>query len=201
MGSEIALPSLMPIRCRQGDFLKASQRENVEFVRGSSIISKLGAAGSPVAAVMNSVFFMLGISMAGFALGLYRSVSRNAAGRAGAAALFLGGIFMFLTGVFPCDPDCINVSYSGTMHDAVSILPVLFGILSMVLFGIGVEGSPLGKYRTHLFAAASLSVIIGYFYMAVDGPLPGLIQRGAVAVPLGTVVIGSLVVMKGTKRK
>ena len=41
MGSEIALPSLMPIRCRQGDFLKASRRENVEFVRGSSSFARL----------------------------------------------------------------------------------------------------------------------------------------------------------------
>ncbi|MBS3053982.1 MAG: hypothetical protein J4431_00395, partial [Candidatus Aenigmarchaeota archaeon] len=39
MGSETALPSLMPIRCRQGGFLKASQGK--EFVRGSSSFARL----------------------------------------------------------------------------------------------------------------------------------------------------------------
>ncbi|MBI4019150.1 MAG: DUF998 domain-containing protein [Candidatus Aenigmarchaeota archaeon] len=166
------------------------------YDHASNAISELGAKGSPVAAVMNSVFFMLGLSIAGFGAGLFRNVAKNHADKAGAVALVLSGAFTFLLGVFPCDVGCVNTTNTGLTHNAINMMPVIFGIIAMFLFYAGIKGSEIGKYSLYLLLSALLSVIFGYLYLTNSGALAGLLQRLAVFMPLAAMAAGSLILLK-----
>ena len=92
-------------------------------------ISELGEVGVTNAIVFNIAgFLLLGLLMIAFAFGLQRGISEGKGSKIGPTLIAVSGAGWVGAAFFHCDPGCVNVSFTGIMHDLTAIIP-LFGML------------------------------------------------------------------------
>jgi hypothetical membrane protein len=106
-------------------------------------ISELGATGAPYAMVFNvlgpGIFGLLSVL---FALGLWRALKGGPLAFAAAALVTIAGIAGILEGVFPCDPGCIPVTMTGSLHLTLGLVPLLGMLGAMEIFAFIVRKDP-----------------------------------------------------------
>ncbi|MBI2578321.1 MAG: DUF998 domain-containing protein [Candidatus Aenigmarchaeota archaeon] len=160
----------------------------------SNVISDLGAAGSPVRDFMNIFGFMLyGISIVVFAAGVYKLRGKSLLGKTISVFFLLGGISMFLIGVFPSDAPCREgprfcpaPTSAAEMHNIATYSTFLFMFPAFILLVIDTRNEKTMRY--YFAVAGALGLIIAYFgytWLTVDSYekslTAGLMQRATLA--------------------
>ena len=156
------------------------------YDHANRVISDLGAAGSPVQLFMNVFGFMLlGIFIIAFSAGVY-GIRKGAFGKLASVLFALGGLAMFLIGVFPGDAPCGEgprfcppLTSTAEMHNIATYITFVFLFPAFILL---VADTRNEKSMRYYFAVAGvLGVIIAYFayawIVASDGVLTGIKQR------------------------
>jgi len=92
---------------------------------------------------------------------------------------------LILTGVFPCDENCFNVSFAGGIHDFVSMVPVIaFSVGAIVLAFNFRKDFELKKFAFYTLTTGILTALIGLVFVFVQTEFAGAMQRLLIAVPL-----------------
>lgn len=93
--------------------------EGYDPIRDS--MSELGGVESPYGPLMNVAGFMaLGVSILAFAAAYQLLLPRGRWKAAATGLLVVADAFMVAVGFFPCDPGCVDVTRTGTLHSITS---------------------------------------------------------------------------------
>jgi hypothetical membrane protein len=148
-------------------------------------MSELGATGAPYALVMNTLgFFLLGILMVGFAVGLHYGIRQGS--EVGPLLIATSGIFIILTGIFSCDPGCVNSTIIGELHDAFAMtIGVAFAIAPFAIAQRLYEDKRWKNYFWFTLAIGVLSAFfgMGFIFIKLSGWM-GAVQRLSMAIPM-----------------
>jgi hypothetical membrane protein len=108
----------------------------------SQSMSELGATGAPHAVIINTLSFpLLGLFFFIFAFTVHRSIEKNKASLIGPCLVVLSGFSLVMTGIFQCDPGCVDVSWRGRTHS-------VFATIAAVSFSLGRYLLPSGSGQT-----------------------------------------------------
>jgi len=162
-------------------------------------ISELGAVDSPVKDLMNIFgFFLVGLFMIAFAIGLYRTIGTNWSGKTGSILILISGILFSSIAFFPCDPGCFNESETGDLHNLTSDSALPLGGIGFIfiLFSLKSDRS-WGKYLPLIVLLIILAFVLGLTYPELDATVyGGLVQRLAIGIPFSFMLISSLYLYK-----
>lgn len=152
-------------------------------------ISQLGVAGEPNAIVMRAVTSILGVSIIMFAFGLHLGVNRKkdwGVGSIGPLLVLVAGICMVAGGIFPCDPGCVPVSFSGTVHETVSNVGFPAMIIAPFATAVQLRNRKTWRRYSHCSIAAGIvaTVLVPVYVLEVFVNWNGAIQRIILAVLL-----------------
>ncbi|MFW9821157.1 MAG: DUF998 domain-containing protein [Candidatus Thorarchaeota archaeon] len=160
----------------------------------STGMSEIGAVDSPFKNIMNYFgFSLLGFFIGIFSIGFKIYFKKNLQLTIAFILLIIGGIFMFLVGFFPCDPQCIDVSITGKIHSLTSTIPAILIPAAAML-----SAYPISRFWGNKWGYMSL--FLGVLSLA-SGPImfievltsySGLIQRLGFALSLLWIFIISL---------
>ena len=145
--------------------------------------------------LMTLDFFMFGLSIVAFALGLFRALKRHTF--VGTFLLLVVGGGIFASGLYPTDLKGAAVTDAGTIHNNLFLLVFLTFLIAypFVAFALGKEGglrgSAIGLALLPFAVLALLVVFIGFGSDPGD-PLyagAGLIQRLLIIVAFGWMTV------------
>jgi len=143
-------------------------------------VSELGAMGAPNAIIMNVAgFFLLGMLIVAFAFGLHFGVNEGKGSRTGPVFLAVSGAGFVAVGLFPCDPGCMNVSFSGLMHVVSARITWIGLILALLFIAQRFKSDPEWKgYRLYTLATALIVLIVAVMldFIGIEGWM-GALQR------------------------
>ena len=134
----------------------------------NQVISDLGAVDSPVKDFMNFAGFMLfGLSVMAFAVGVYK-IRKTNLGKIISALFFIGGLSMFLVGVFPSDAPCPQgprfcpppTATSG-LHELATVGQFPFLFAAFILLVVDTRNEKSMKY--YFAVAGVMGLLIAYF--------------------------------------
>ncbi len=157
-------------------------------------MSEIGAVDSPFRDIMNYLgFSLLGISMIlfsfGFKLYFKNSIQLNIA----FVLSVIGGIFMFLVGFFPCDPQCKDVTVTGQLHSITSTFPAIFIPLAAMVLSYPISKEWGSNFGVGSFFLGILSLSTGpLMFIESLNACTGLIQRAGITLSLLWIFIISL---------
>jgi hypothetical membrane protein len=150
-------------------------------------MSELGAVDAQYAIVMNTLGFpLLGLFFMLFAVGVNRGISGGEGTRVGPFLMIISGVFLILTGVFPCDSGCIDVTVIGGLHSlfatlaALTMIPVPLAIVLRIYDDL--------TWRRYVWFSWMTTIITGllsllYVFETLES-LTGLLQRLSMGLPL-----------------
>lgn len=150
-------------------------------------MSELGATGAPFALAMNLVgFIALGCCIILSALGLHQVINKGNGSKGSPVLLVFSGIGFIMTGIFPCDPDCITVSLIGILHGYAALLAQMALILAILPFAFRVKNvKGWGNYTQFSLAMFFLSLLLAALYKSfLFEEQTGLFQRLSFGMPL-----------------
>jgi hypothetical membrane protein len=143
-------------------------------------MSELGEAGSQNAVVMNTLGTpLLGASIILFALALKIGLEKIRATQYGSIVVLIGGICLVLGGIFPCDPGCIPVTFTGKMHKTVANI----GFTGIILapFFLANHFKKIISWKRYWLPTLSVGIITAFlvpiFLWGVFNQWNGAIQR------------------------
>lgn len=147
-------------------------------------MSELGAVDAPYAIVMNTAgLSTLGLLIIAFAIALNRGISDE---KIGPTLVGASGAALVMTGIFPCDPGCVNVSIVGTLHSIFAIVAAFAMILALLPISQRLkkdkqwQGYAIYSLIT-LVVALSVSAVYGF---NIFEPWNGALQRASMGVLL-----------------
>jgi hypothetical membrane protein len=159
-------------------------------------MSELGGVESPYMILMNIAGFMgVGLAMILVSHPLYDVARKNTPLKISALSLAISGLFMIIVGFFPCDPQCIDVTFTGKMHTLTSMFPAIFLPTAAILAGVGFMNQ---KKKSNTWAIASIALGISSFAAGTAMSFPqlshltGLFQRLGIGFGLAWVALISL---------
>jgi hypothetical membrane protein len=122
-------------------------------------MSELGAVDSPYALMMNTAGLpLLGIMVMAFAIGLRRGLRKSRSARFGTFFVALAGGAIVMTGMFPCDSGCINVTGIRIAH---RVFATISGIaLVLAPFTLIPAISDDNRWRKYAFFSLIVGVIV-----------------------------------------
>ena len=157
-------------------------------------ISELGADASPVALEMNIFgFIFLGTFVSLFSIGLYRTLGKTSQGKIGAILVLIAGLSLMSIAFFPCDIRCENISIKGIFHDILSTISILSFIVASFLLA---DLFRKNRKICYLLILLSILTIASSFFWFFDTTYPGLTQRITISIPLLTMSIASLYILR-----
>lgn len=158
-------------------------------------MSELGEVGSPNAILMNIAgFIVLGLFIIAFSFGLHRGIDKSKESKIGSALLVLAGISLVLVGFFPCDPGCVNISFTSKMHEIFATIPAVATIVAILLFTNSFKQDSRWKdYWIFTLLIGIVALIVSPLSMLnLFGGLGGLLQRIGMMLPLFWMEITSI---------
>jgi len=159
----------------------------VPYNHVTQYMSEFGAAGAPFALAMNLVgFIALGCCIILSAFGLHQGINKGNGSKGGPVLLVFSGIGFIMTGIFPCDPNCITVSLIGTLHGYAALLAQMALILAVLPFSFrGKIVKGWGNYTRFSLAMFLLSLFLAVLYKSfLFEDYTGLLQRLSFGMPL-----------------
>jgi len=168
----------------------------------SQSMSELGASDVPYALIINTLGFpLLGIFMIAFALGIDRGISSNKASRVGPALIVLSGVSLIMTGIFPCDPGCIDVTWVGVTHSIFATVAAISFAIAPVLVAIRQwSDSRWRSYTTFSWITAVITLLLSMLYsLDIFESQDGLFQRLSMGLPLIWMEITSIKLLRVTR--
>lgn len=150
-------------------------------------MSELGSVGAPHAVVMNTVGFpLLGILLMTFALGLYRGLRNGKSAGIGCTLVALSGGAVLMTGIFPCDAGCVDVTKIGTTHSVfatISALTMMFAPLA-VLPALGSDSRWRNYALFSLIIGIAVAISSALYGFTVFQAWEGVMQRLSMGIAL-----------------
>ena len=145
----------------------------------SQLMSELGEVGAPNAVIMNLATAILGISILMFAFGLHYGLTSGKRWKAGPILMMVAGICMVAGGIFPCDPGCVPVSFTGTVHFIASTIGFPAVIFAPFALSQQFKNDKLWQgYRLYSIVTGAFTVIlVPLFISEVFVVWNGAIQR------------------------
>ncbi len=150
-------------------------------------MSELGATNAPHAFFMNTLGLpVLGLSMIAFAYGLHQGISDARGSKIGPTLISVSGTALVMTGIFRCDPGCIDTSIIGVTHSIFATIAALSMILAPLTLSPRLKRDTRWKsYLDYTLATAFLSAAISLTYgLNLFESWKGTLQRISMAVPL-----------------
>ena len=150
-------------------------------------ISELGASGAPNAIIMNTVGEpLLGLLMIAFAFGLHQGIGKGKGSKIGPALVAVGGAGLIAQGIFPWDPGCVNVSFTGVMHVVTARVHHIATILAPLVISLRLKKDSLWQgYRLYSVATSIAGAIVYLLLLfMVFESWNGALQRTLVGVQL-----------------
>ncbi|WP_455278073.1 DUF998 domain-containing protein [[Eubacterium] cellulosolvens] len=150
-------------------------------------MSELGEVGSQNAMVMNIAGLgLLGILMIVFSFSLRHGLTKGMDSKFGSIFVAVAGASLVGTAFFPCDPGCVNESFSGKMHDIFASIPAVAIILALILISNSMRADILWqKYWTYTLATGILTILCSFLLIfSVFEDWSGLVQRFGMGIPL-----------------
>jgi hypothetical membrane protein len=139
--------------------------------------SRLGERGSPHALLFNTVhFYVAGLLLIGFAVGLYIALERAPGGKLAAGLVALGGMALTLSGFFTLDPTSTDAS---AIHDRLAI-PFFVGMpCAALVIGLALRTASSGAVLPSVSTGIGilLLVLVVTFIARMDTIPDGLFQR------------------------
>jgi hypothetical membrane protein len=166
-----------------------------EYNHVSQSMSELGAANAPYAVIINTLGFpLLGLFMIAFAIGIDCGIKRNRAYIVGPALIVLSGLSLVMTGIFQCDPGCIDVTWVGTSHSVfATIAAISFSIAPIFIAVRQWADSRWRRYTAFSWAIAMTTLALSMLYsLDTFESYVGLLQRMSMGLPLVWMVITSI---------
>jgi len=159
-------------------------------------MSELGAVDAPHGPIMQFIgFSLLGIFIILFSFGVYRGVRTHRVTIIGVLLLFIAGIFMAAVGFYPCDSQCIDVTFTGRMHSFTAMIPAITMPWGILLLNYPMQNDPnwQGLWHRLTLILGIISVILAPMLMlSVFDPVIGLIQRLGIFIPLLWMFLSSI---------
>lgn len=158
-------------------------------------MSVLGEAGGPNAIVMNIAgLALLGLLMIAFSFGLHLGIEKGKDSRFGSIFIAVAGAALVGSAFFPCDPGCINTSFTGKMHDVFGTIPAIAIILALILISNAMKRDIRWKNYWAYTLATSILTITGSFLLifTVFEDWSGLVQRLGMGIPLLWMIVISI---------
>jgi hypothetical membrane protein len=141
--------------------------------------------------LMTANFFIFGLAIIAFAVGLFRSLPRGS--WVGTALLVISGAGMFAAGIFPTDLKGAPETDAGAIHNLFSLVIFLALIISYIFAALSFR--KLTGWRAYMWTTALLPVVVfGLLFVLVGfGSDPGdplyavggLLQRLLITVGFG----------------
>lgn len=164
-------------------------------------ISELLTAGAPNIALLNPLFTVYDLLLAGFGIGLVLTVNASPeplgkrSGMVGGYALIIAGIIGVLMNLFfPQDPGGPPVTSVGTIHVALAGVLSLGTMVAMLSTGLWLRHLP-ALHGYWIFTLVCLAIVfvsggLGAAAIASGSPYLGLVER----VTIGTFLVWVLVI-------
>lgn len=153
----------------------------------SQSMSELGAIDAPYKLIANTLGFpLLGLFMIAFAIGIDHGIKRNRASRVGPALVVLSGVSMIVTGIFPCDSGCIDVSRIGTTHSVFATIAAISFSIAPIFIAIRQWFDIRWKqYTLFSWVIAIVTLLLSMLYsLDIFESHIGLLQRLSMGLPL-----------------
>ncbi len=146
-------------------------------------MSELGAVDAPYGFVMSFAgLVLLGILVIAFSVGLHRGIKEGSV--IGPALLVMSGFSLAATGVFRCDPGCIDISLIGRLHSAFAMLAGFAFIAAMFFIALRLrDDRDWRSYWAYSVATGALTFVFSLLLMSA-GDWAGLMQRISMGLPL-----------------
>lgn len=168
----------------------------------SQSMSELGASDMPYALIINTLGFpLLGILMIAFAIGIDCGISSNKVSRVGPALIALSGASLIMTGIFPCDPRCIDVTWVGVTHSVFATVAAISYAIAPIFVAIRQwSDSRWRSYTTFSWITASITLLLSMLYsLDIFESQDGLFQRLSMGLPLMWMEITSIKLLRVSK--
>jgi hypothetical membrane protein len=132
-------------------------------------ISELGGVGAPNPLIQNTNFFVVGVLIVAFALGLRRNLTGAGRSALGATLVAAFGFVLVVHAVVPCDVGCEFVSPAGATHNITGLagfLSVIAGILLLSrVFALDPDWRSYRGYSV-LTAVVGLASLVSWIALA-----------------------------------
>jgi hypothetical protein len=154
----------------------------------ASYASLLGVPGTPYSKIISVWWFIYGIMLVLFAVGLFRSMPRNSrVWWIGPILIAVFGIFDGIgSAIFPCDPGCVGKTLSGRMHLLVSTVGTAALVPIPLFCWLGLRREQRWKsirMFSWIVQIVALIVMVGLLFAKIKGVADnlnnfgGLLQR------------------------
>jgi hypothetical membrane protein len=150
-------------------------------------MSELGAVDAPNAILMNTAgFALLGLLLIAFAVGLHRSIGKGKGSKIGPALVAVSGAALVMTGIFPCDPGCVDVSDVGVMHSVFAMVAAFAMMLAPLFLSprLKKDSRWQGYLAYSLVTVVVAAVFATMMMFPTFEPWKGALQRISMGVPL-----------------
>lgn len=156
-------------------------------------VSELGEAGAPLGSALaqRGVVGSFGLLTIVLAVALHGSIGAGRGSKAGPSLVATFGVFITLQALFfPCDPGCVNTSFTGEMHGWTGLAAFLALMLGMLAISQRMKKD--GRWKSYrLYSVATVVVYVGLYigfvlgYEVVSGlGVQGVMQRIVLGVPI-----------------
>ena len=158
-------------------------------------MSELGATDAQYAFLTNLLGFpLLGIFLICFTIGIHKLLPAGRISILAPCLLIISSVSLILTGVFRCDPGCIDITLNGKLHSlfaslaAIFMMPVPIAIMPRIY-----KKENWYNYIWFGLVTMLLTSILSLFYVFPSfANLTGLLQRLSMGVPFFWVMIISI---------
>ena len=174
----------------------------------TDMMSILGGVEGIRGYAFNIGVMAIGLLVALFAIGIHHALNDGQGSKVGPIMLAIGGVGLFLSGIFHCDAGCANFlarTPIGIMHMIVALIGGMFTALSLFAFFFRTRGTPewhlLGLFTLLMALLGNGAGILLWIAYGMDifDEIQGLIQRLGIIFPLLWIFVISIWMMKSLR--
>jgi hypothetical membrane protein len=165
----------------------------------SQSMSELGSVGAPYAVIINTLGFpLLGLFMIAFSIGIDRGIERNRASKVGPALITLSGLALIMTGIFQCDPGCVDVTWVGFTHSIFATAAAISFSIAPIFIAVRQWSDSRWKtYSLFSWIIAIITLLLSILYsLDIFESYIGLLQRVSMGLPLVWMEIISIRILR-----
>ncbi len=169
------------------------------YSHAAQSMSELGAVGARYATIMNTAGFpLLGLLIIVFALGLDRGIRDGKGAKIGPALVAVSGAALVMTGIFRCDPGCVDVTMVGTTHSVFAVIAAFAMLLAPLAISPRLKRDERWKsYLAYSVATAVIALLVTAVYgFNVFESWEGALQRISMGIPLIWVEVMALKLLR-----
>ena len=158
-----------------------------DYSHAAQSMSELGAVGARYAIIMNTAGFpLLGLLIIAFALGLDRGIRDGKGAKLGPALVAISGAALVMTGIFRCDPGCVDVTMVGTTHSVFAVIAAFAMLLAPLAISPRLKRDERWKsYLAYSVATTVIALLVSAVYgFNVFESWEGALQRISMGIPL-----------------